>query len=330
MGSTLYRVLLVIAIFGVLISCQSMITQPVFRQAATSDPDFPKYYVMLFNGKRTILTWNDKDSDFPIDSQQEKIKLDVGDNLIDRLWYAKYGDDLIVVYSITDFEMSGGRVARIDMKSKKPAWTINLSGFNPGEPIIHDRYLYVTSIGSVGKIDLETGEYIWKLGGLYDRKTQDFNDFQKPVLNGERVVFQGNNPSSDTSKRVEVEDGTGKILGIFDTDKRLATALTPTLESSASCTPSDLGSGKNLDVTLQTGCYYHFKLPCSVCKIGNVDSIVIHYTGDNFTITLPEGSAWQANQISGLGEVCSMGSDSPSKLPWFLILPGAELMFPCG
>jgi len=50
--------------------------------------------------------------------------------------------------------------------------------------------LYVTCIGFVGKIDLESGTFMWKYDNLYSHGA--FNDFRTPRIAGDSVIFDSN------------------------------------------------------------------------------------------------------------------------------------------
>jgi len=314
----------------------TVVAEPVFQLAAPSDQDFPQYYTLVFDRRVIVVTWNDNALDFPQESQREILNLTTEKSfLIDKLWYTRFGEDLIIVYSITNFDVGKSYMARINMPKKSPTWNTAVGAFNLGEPVIRGQYIYVTAIGLVAKLDSGTGKYVWRHDGLYDRQTQDFNDFQKPVLDGERVVFQGNNHFSDIAKRIEVKDSTGEIIGIFTTDQPSSSKPMPTAPiPPAACSATHLGTGKNLAVNLHKGCYYHFELPCGECQAGEKNIIAIHYTGDEFSVVVPEGSAWQHNESSSLSQsLCRethIRDHWPNKLPWFLILPGVEQLAPCG
>ncbi len=312
------------------------IAEPVFQRAAPSDGNnTPRFHTLIFGQKVISVIWNNDVASLPKGNQWEILDLTLEKNYhIEGLWYARFNDDLIVAYETSNFDYGGSYIARIDMSKKTPLWTTPMGAFNLGEPAFRDQYLYVTSIGFVAKLDLTTGRNVWKHGNLYEQQTQDFNSFQRPVFDGDRVIFQGDNPARDVSKRIEVKDSTGEIVGIFATnipseDEPPATATS----TSAACSATYL-TGKNLAVKLQKGCYYHFELPCDGCQAGEKDIIAIHYTGNEFGIVVPEGSAWQYSEYSTLSKsVCQESHRDdhfPYRLPWYLILPNVEQLAPCG
>jgi hypothetical protein len=332
--------LVIIIAVTLLLSCHLADTtprvEPAFQRAAPSDRyTTPQFHTLIFDGKVVAIIWNNNVASLPKDNQWEILDLTIEENYhIERLWYTKFNNDLIIVYETSNFDYSGSYIARIDMSKKISIWITPIGAFNLGEPAFRDQYMYMTSIGFAAKLDLRTGEYVWKHGGLYNQQTQDFNSFQRPVFNGDRVVFQGNNPTSDVSKRIEVKDSTGEVVGIFTTDTSSNKPLATATLSSTACSAIHLGTGKNLAVKLQKGCYYHFELPCSECQAGEKDIIAIHYTGNEFGVVIPEGSAWEYNEESSLRKnVCQeihIRDHFPNQLPWFLILPSVEQLAPCG
>ena len=58
-----------------------------------------------------------------------------------------------------------------------------------GEPVCFNNSLYVTTVGFVGKIDLDSGVYSWKHGNLY-KYPDVFHTFARPEINGSRVCFK--------------------------------------------------------------------------------------------------------------------------------------------
>jgi outer membrane protein assembly factor BamB len=133
--------------------------------------------------------------------------------------YTVYKGNILLIYeAIVYGSTSEGFVILLDAESLSTVWYSVIPAFNVGLPLFYNDYLYVTGIGFVGKLDLKNGAYVWKHEGLYDNKTQDFNSFKIPIAQDGRIVFQGVNPVSASSKRVEVNDRTGEILGVYVTE----------------------------------------------------------------------------------------------------------------
>ncbi len=80
-----------------------------------------------------------------------------------------------------------------------------MDGFNLGQPVIVGNMAYLSTIGSVGKIDLNTGKYVWKFDNLYENGK--YNNFYEPVFHeGDLVLF------SDGQNSILINDRKGEIL----------------------------------------------------------------------------------------------------------------------
>ncbi len=88
----------------------------------------------------------------------------------------------------------------------------HIPGFNLGQPVIKDQFAYVSTIGLVGKIDLTTGEFVWKFDDLYDHQTYDFNNFDAAELIGEQVIFSSPNRIKNRTRTILVNDQTGERI----------------------------------------------------------------------------------------------------------------------
>lgn len=133
---------------------------------------------------------------------------------IDQVFYGVDGSHVVVVLALNDGEGGWGVIQRWSDGAAIPAWSAGLPAFNIGEPFAVDRKVYLTGIGTVAKLDLETGDFDWLHRGLYAEG--DFNAFRKPYRSDDTVVFISRDhlrPDDDTVY-VLVDDITGNILRI--------------------------------------------------------------------------------------------------------------------
>lgn len=153
------------------------------------DPDLPREFTFKYDNTTYILYPNGKGKvkKGSKDIHKFSIPLDKGVRIY-RLQHLKYGDDLILIYEYKDYESVGGSVTRLDGNKIETKWTLLTWTVNMGEPLLHDKYLYITGIGFVGKIDLDTGKFIWKHTDLY-RDPWYYNMFDKPRIEGDKVFF---------------------------------------------------------------------------------------------------------------------------------------------
>lgn len=139
---------------------------------------------------------------------------------VEKLWCGSVGPDLLLMhqslYFGEDDDFSGGGLVRIARTSGRVLWSVALSG-NVGPPLRQESYLYVTGMGAVGKLDLNSGKFRWRHTGLL-RKPGIFVAFERPRLEGANVVFPAINavpsdaPTRRWPKALVVNDATGKIL----------------------------------------------------------------------------------------------------------------------
>lgn len=108
---------------------------------------------------------------------------------VTKAYFKLIDDDLLLFCEMSDFETGISEIFRIDLANKHIKWKTNLDGFNTGQPVIRGNYGYVTAIGSVGKLDLVTGKYVYKKNNLYDTKTSSFNNFDTILFKENKTYF---------------------------------------------------------------------------------------------------------------------------------------------
>ena len=118
------------------------------------------------------------------------IPIDSGGFFVNRLSVATIGSDPLFVYEETDNEGGAGFATRLDARALTVKWTLRLPGFNVGVARLDGGSLFVTCFGFVGRIDLSSGRYLWRLGNLY--VTDSLNYFGAPALHGDTLVLYAN------------------------------------------------------------------------------------------------------------------------------------------
>jgi hypothetical protein len=132
---------------------------------------------------------------------------------LERLYSTEYEQDLLIIGGITDGESGAGFLARLDTKRMKLKWKRAIPAFSVGPGLIHERHGYVTAIGFIGKINLDSGAYAWKHNNLYDDRTGAFNSFELPEISGNTIVFrEAPNYLRKKTAVVIVDRASGKIL----------------------------------------------------------------------------------------------------------------------
>ncbi len=133
---------------------------------------------------------------------------------LDRvIYHAQYQDDILFICEITDDEAGGGFIARLDGRTLKMKWKRIIPAFNVGQGLVEGNYVYVTGIGFIGKINLESGAYVWRHDDLY--RNSAFNSFELPEIIGNATVFR----ESEIYYRqrvavVQVDKQSGRIISL--------------------------------------------------------------------------------------------------------------------
>jgi len=117
-----------------------------------------------------------------------------------RGYFGTFGDDVILVFEVHNFESGGIGVVRFDSRALEVRWRIHIPAFNLGEPGVEGRALYLSGVGFIGKLDLETGGFQWKHEDLLG-KANAFVCFGPPRIGPDLVVFVG---ECDPGKKVEI------------------------------------------------------------------------------------------------------------------------------
>lgn len=134
--------------------------------------------------------------------------------LTGKLYWAKYETDLVIVYEVAAGGSGGGNVARLNGVTLKPRWpAANIGGFNIARGTIDGQDAYLAASGFAGRLDLDTGVYLWKHNDLYRKydKNGAFNIFEMPDIDGETVIFTEKVEGKEPNILV-MDKATGKVL----------------------------------------------------------------------------------------------------------------------
>jgi hypothetical protein len=197
----------------------TLTAQPVstvaFNYAKASDDSSPEFFTLVSGGRSIVVTWNDGGANAPQGNDGKRVRLEIKQGyFVEKLLFAQCDNDLILAYEITNHDQNSSQITRIDGQKMTPVWTTQVPGFNLGIPVMRGSSVYVSAIGMLGKLRVETGEYIWKHDNLYESESYSFNAFNPPVFNGTRVIFE-EVTSNHSPKSIELDDITGQILGVY-------------------------------------------------------------------------------------------------------------------
>jgi hypothetical protein len=136
------------------------------------------------------------------------------DLIVDNAYLYQDESNYYVFFTDTDHDGATSWIQKISKNPLKSISVEHILGFNLGQPIIDKQFAYVTAIGFVGKIDLQTIEYVWKHKGLYDSEKYSFNSFDTVILNKNEIEFISGNYKSNDIDKVVVDNRTGEIKRI--------------------------------------------------------------------------------------------------------------------
>src|SRR5688572_1875944 len=142
------------------------------------------------------------------------LRLDKHDYLARVIYHAEYQDDLLLIYEVTDGESGAGFITRLDGRTLKTKWKRMIPAFSVGQGLIEAKFAYVTAIGFVGKVDLDSGVFIWRHNNLYREADGAFNSFELPKISGNTVVFtESENYLKKKAAVIRVQKRNGRIIG---------------------------------------------------------------------------------------------------------------------
>ena len=136
------------------------------------------------------------------------------DLIVEKAYLYENETNYYIFFTETDHNAATSWIQKISKNPLKSESVEHIPGFNLGQPIIDEQFAYVTAIGFIGKIDLQTVKYVWKHKDLYDRGKHSFNSFDTVILNKNEIEFISGNYKSDNIDKVIVDNQTGEIKRI--------------------------------------------------------------------------------------------------------------------
>ncbi|HKR20986.1 MAG TPA: hypothetical protein VJS17_00275 [Pyrinomonadaceae bacterium] len=150
------------------------------------------------------------------------LRLHRDDHLTRALYHAEFQGDLLLICEYSDVEYGAGFITRLDGQTLRTKWKRSIPAFNIGPGLIDGRFAYVTAIGFIGKVNLETGAYAWKHASLYRTSRPkasayadaDFNSFELPEVEGNFVIFKEVETYANvlSPKILKVDKRSGRIV----------------------------------------------------------------------------------------------------------------------
>lgn len=141
------------------------------------------------------------------------LPMSANDRIDTRVFWAKQGSDLIVLYEVNDGGNGAGTIVRLSGLTLKPKWEANIPSFNVTAGLIEGDHAYLAGMGFAGKLDLADGKYLWRHDDFYRTYKKDgaFNTFETPEIDGSTVVYteeiEGKQPNL-----IVIDKTTGKVI----------------------------------------------------------------------------------------------------------------------
>jgi hypothetical protein len=146
------------------------------------------------------------------------LQIDRGFSLGRIIYFTEYKNDILLLCEGPDGYAGRGFIARLDGLTLKIKWKARIPGFHVGQGVIEGNCAYLTAVGYIEKIDLETGACVWKHDSLCHSCTHYFQHlstaFELPRIEEDTVVFPAREQYSGIAKTITVDKMSGKILSV--------------------------------------------------------------------------------------------------------------------
>jgi hypothetical protein len=126
-------------------------------------------------------------------------------------------DFYYIFFTETDHLGATSRIQKVSKDGYKTEYLEEIPGFNLGDPAIQGNSAFITAIGFIGRIDLETGTYRWRWDDLYDNEKYSFNSFDSilVIVRETNVEFLSENPRTKHLDKVIVNRNTGEMVELI-------------------------------------------------------------------------------------------------------------------
>jgi hypothetical protein len=161
-----------------------------------------------YRGRSFVIVPADSTSDGVRGDGPARIRIDFPPEFfLEKVRVASIGNDILVLADISNYETPNGVLARFD-STLTSKWQHRIPAFNLADPVIRREDAYLSGIGYVEKLDLNTGASSWRHDNLYDRSSDAFNAFRPATFSGDTIIFQ----DAGTARTIRVLDASGAIV----------------------------------------------------------------------------------------------------------------------
>lgn len=96
---------------------------------------------------------------------------------------------------------------------KKPDWRMQVNAPSPGQPVVDSPYVFVSTLGMIGKLDMHTGKAAWRHDSLFNPYSLAFKKFDRPKVFQNSICYYDFTIKGKKNKRdtIWVDDRTGEM-----------------------------------------------------------------------------------------------------------------------
>ncbi|AFR34627.1 hypothetical protein [Riemerella anatipestifer] len=177
-------------------------------EAKIKTPNLPVADTLIATVNKTHFLITPEGKMFWGENPADTIRL-LTDVTIEKAFLHLNGDTLLIFYTETDNDGATSRFEKINLASRQRILKAEIQGFNLGLPYIIGNFAYVTTLGTVGKLNLDNGQYAYQYIDLYDHKKYSFNSFDTIIFKDNLTFFLSENRNSKRIDSLIVNEKTG-------------------------------------------------------------------------------------------------------------------------
>ena len=106
---------------------------------------------------------------------------------ITKLFYTQFKDNLVILFELDDMDYGAAKIVMIKKGFSELMWIGHIPGFNLCNGLIEQNFIYIAASGFIGKLDLESGKYLWSYDDLYNKYKA--NIFVNIEISGDLAAF---------------------------------------------------------------------------------------------------------------------------------------------
>ncbi len=110
--------------------------------------------------------------------------------LVDKMFILPWKESRIfVIWQETDYEGQKTKLGLYKQGVSKPEWKLSFPYTNMGPVVVDGEMAYFTTLGMVGKVNVNTGVLQWKIDSLFNPLKMAYLSFEVPLVFDEKIIF---------------------------------------------------------------------------------------------------------------------------------------------